>query len=55
MVTATRVTGNEEGDGGKSDDDDAPISLAMATVTRVVGDEESNGRKSDGNDEKGCG
>ncbi len=37
------MAGDEEGDGGKSDDDDTPISLAMATATRVAGDEESDG------------
>jgi hypothetical protein len=49
------LQGDEEGDGGKSDDDDTPISLAMATVTRVAVDEESDGGKSKGDDEKGCG
>ena len=43
MATATRVAGDEEGDGGKSNDDDTPVSLAMATVTRVAGDEEDKG------------
>ncbi len=51
---ATRVAGDKEGDGGKSNDDDTPISLAMATAKRVAGDEESVGRKSDGDDKKGC-
>ena len=55
MATATRVAGDEEGDGGKSDDNDTPISLAMAMATRVAGDEESDGGKSVGDDEKGCG
>jgi hypothetical protein len=55
MATATRVAGDKEGDGGKSDDNDTSISLAMAMTTRVAGDKESDGRKSDGNDEKGCG
>ena len=55
MATAMRVAGDEEGDGGKSDDDNTPISLAMVTATRVAGDEESYGGKSDGDDEKCCG
>ncbi len=55
MATATRVAGNEEGDGGKSNDDDTSTSLAMATTTRVAGGEECDSGKSDGNDEKGGG
>ncbi len=55
MATATRVAGNKEGDGGKSNDDDTSTSLAMAMATRVAGDEECDSGKSDGNDEKGGG
>ena len=55
MAMATMVAGDKEGDGGKSDDDNTPISLAMATATRVAGDKVSDGGKSDGDDEKGCG
>ena len=54
MATATRVAGDKEGDGGKSNNDDTPISLAMATATRVAGNKESDGGKSDGDDEKSC-
>jgi hypothetical protein len=37
MATVTRVAGDEEGDGGKSDDDDTPTSLATAMATRSGG------------------
>jgi hypothetical protein len=55
MAMTTRVAGDKEGVGGKSNDDNTPISLGMVMVTRVAGDEESDGRKSDGNNEKFCG
>ncbi len=60
MATATRVAGNKEGDGDKSDGDDekgcgratatAP-KRAVAAATRAAGDEEGNGEggESDGN------
>jgi hypothetical protein len=54
MATATRVAGNEEGDGSKSDGDDkkgggqATVMVmatkrAMAAATRVAGNEEGDG------------
>jgi hypothetical protein len=54
METASRVAGNEEGDGGKSDGDDEKdggratatvmaTKRAMAATTRVAGNEEGNG------------
>ena len=60
MATATRVAGDKECDGGKSDGDDkkgcgratatAP-KRAVAVATRAAGDKEGNGEggKSDGN------
>jgi len=60
MATATRVAGDKEWDGGKSDGDDkkgcrratatAP-KRAVAAATRAAGDEEGNGEgsESDGN------
>ncbi len=60
MATATRVAGDKECNGGKSDGDDkkgcgramgtAPM-RAVAVATRVAGDEEGNGEggESDGN------
>ena len=55
MTTATRVAGNEEGDGGKSDGNDKKggwratamamaTKRAMAAATRVAGDEEGDGK-----------
>ncbi len=55
MVTATRVAGDEEGDGGKSNGDDKKgggqvtatvmaTKRAMAAATRVAGDEEGDGK-----------
>ena len=32
MATATRVAGNEEGDGGKSDGDDEDLTATIATA-----------------------
>jgi hypothetical protein len=59
MATATRVTGNTEGDGDKSDGDNekgcgratAPApKRAVAAATRAAGDEEGDGEggESDG-------
>jgi len=60
MATATRVAGDKECNGGKSDGDDekgcgqatgtAPM-RAVAVATRAAGDEEGNGEggESDGN------
>jgi hypothetical protein len=53
MAMATRVAGDEEGDGSKRDDDDTTISLALATATRVEGDEEGDRGKSNGDKKKG--
>jgi len=63
MATATRVAGDKECDGGKSDGDDekgcgratatAP-KRAVAAATRAAGDEEGNGEggESDGDGDK---
>ena len=36
LATATRLAGDEEGDGGKSADYDTPISLVMATASPIA-------------------
>ncbi len=54
MATATRVAGDEEGNGGKSDGDNEKgggqaramvmaMKRAMAAATRVAGDKEGDG------------